>query len=96
MNKISNCSFKIDEHIKNEFDLLCEKYGLTMSATLNVFIRNCISSGSLLINTMNDSPMKDIAIKLKQLHELRNVNPNKYSDEEIEEIFAEDKRERGI
>ncbi|MDR0857318.1 MAG: type II toxin-antitoxin system RelB/DinJ family antitoxin [Mycoplasmataceae bacterium] len=95
MERIYNCSFKINEKIKKEFDTLCERYGLTASATLNVFIRNCIAANALLIDTKGEIE-KDIAIKMKQAQELRDANKYKYADEEIEKMFAEDKKERNI
>ena len=38
----SNISIRIDEKLKQQFDSLCNELGLTMSTTLNMFIKTVV------------------------------------------------------
>ncbi len=38
----SNISIRIDEKLKQQFDDLCNELGLTMSTTLNMFIKTVV------------------------------------------------------
>ncbi len=52
----TNISIRIDEDVKKDVEMLCEKIGLTMSALTNVFYRQFIRTKGIPFPVMAEIP----------------------------------------
>lgn len=59
MAKAVNVSIRIDEDVKRESEQLFGELGLTLSAAVNVFLRQAIRHGGLPFEVRVDTPNRD-------------------------------------
>lgn len=99
MENIVNCNFKIDKLTKNAFDSLCDNLGITMSAAINMFIKEANRSQSipvLLRLNVNDKSKEEIVEQIINTYRIRNNASTLYSDEELTKIWEQYKKENRI
>ena len=60
----SNIYIKIDENLKKQFDFLCNEFGLTMSAAINIFVKTVVRENriplDLSLHVPNETTKKAI------------------------------------
>lgn len=66
MAKAVNVSLRIDEDVKRESEELFGELGLTLSAAVNVFLRQAIRHGGLPFEVRVDAPNRDTMMAIEE------------------------------
>ncbi len=66
MAKAVNVSIRIDEDVKRESEQLFGELGLTLSAAVNVFLRQAIRHGGLPFEVRVDAPNRDTMMAIEE------------------------------
>ena len=86
---------RVDNNIKMQFDSLCEQFGMSANAAVNVFINTVVRTRAIpfRISVEMDSTSRDL---LAMLHADRSNRPDMTMDEINEEIrkARQERRER--
>lgn len=56
----SNISLRIDENLKKQFDLLCDKLGLSMSTAINIFVKTVVREQRIPFEISLNTPNKEL------------------------------------
>ena len=56
----SNISLRIDENLKKQFDLLCDKLGLSMSTAINIFVKTVVRERRIPFEISLNTPNKEL------------------------------------
>ena len=56
----SNISLRIDENLKKQFDLLCDKLGLSMSTAINIFVKTIVREQRIPFEISLNTPNKEL------------------------------------
>lgn len=84
MAKAVNVSIRIDEDVKKESEELFGELGLTLSAAVNVFLRQALRHGGLPFEVRVDVPNAMTAAAMEETERLLNdPNARRYTAEEL-------------
>ena len=56
----SNISLRIGENLKKQFDLLCDKLGLSMSTAINIFVKTVVREQRIPFEISLNTPNKEL------------------------------------
>ena len=56
----SNISLRIVKNLKKQFDLLCDKLGLSMSTAINIFVKTVVRKQRIPFEISLNTPNKEI------------------------------------
>ncbi len=84
MAKAVNVSIRIDKDVKKESEELFGELGLTLSAAVNVFLRQALRHGGLPFEVRVDVPNATTAAAIEESERLLNdPNARRYTAEEL-------------
>ena len=81
-----NVTFRLDETLKKQAEIIYESMGLTMSSALQIFVAQTVAKGSIPFLIEADANAKYKANVLRELAESRNeaLDPANFSDDHDE------------
>jgi DNA-damage-inducible protein J len=88
----TNLNIRIDEHLKQEFDNLCNDLGLTMTSAINVFAKMAVRRQRIPFEISKDIPNPETLEALQEVEQMEK-NPSlgkAYTnvDEMMKELLA--------
>ncbi|MDE6410374.1 MAG: type II toxin-antitoxin system RelB/DinJ family antitoxin [Muribaculaceae bacterium] len=88
-------SIRVDQSLKNKFDLLCEAFGLSATAAFNIFMRTVVREKRIPFEIRADNTDVVRQKALKAFESMRKtVEESSHSDMTLEEINNEIKNVR--
>ena len=85
----TNLNIRIDEHLKHEFDTLCNELGLTMTAAINVFAKMAVRRQRIPFEISMDIPNAETLAAIEEVQEMKR-NPHLYKGFNSVEALFED------
>ena len=85
----TNLNIRIDEHLKHEFDTLCNDLGLTMTAAINVFAKMAVRRQKIPFEISMDIPNAETLAAIEEVQEMKR-NPQLYKGFDSVEALFED------
>jgi len=69
----TNFTFTIDKSTKKQFDELCDKIGISMSAALNAFVKQAIRQQSMSFSALDENGFtaEEASLLRKRIQEMR-------------------------
>lgn len=91
----STISIRVESSIKEKFDAMCEAFGLTTSAALNIFMKTVIRERRIPFEIRVDNEAERLSKRLQAIESLRASAIEKgLADMTLDEINAEIKASR--
>ena len=91
-------SIRIDEDLKNEFEDICTKMGLSMSSAINIFAKTVVREKRVPFEIRYIEPSKEEVLSaLEQLHKDAELNgTSNMTMEEIDEEIRKTREEKHL
>ena len=85
----TNLNIRIDEHLKQEFDTLCNDLGLTMTSAINIFAKMAVRRQKIPFEISMDVPNAETLAAIEEVQEMKR-NPHLYKGFSSVEALFED------
>ena len=85
----TNLNIRIDEHLKKEFETLCNDLGLTMTSAINVFAKMAVRRQKIPFEISMDIPNAETLSAIEEVQEMK-CNPHlSKSFNSVEALFED-------